>query len=100
VAALLAAAGLAYYVVLLVTGWFSDTVWVLAPDRPGLHPPAGWLLPDDRDLGVPDRVKYAAWLAAAAVAAVAAVRTARTPPPAPTSDRPAGRAAAASRRSR
>jgi hypothetical protein len=77
VAALLAAAGVACYAVLLVTGWLGDMVWVLGPDDLGLHPPAGWLLPDDRDLTAVDRAKYAAWALAAAAAAALAWRAAR-----------------------
>lgn len=77
----LAAAGVAYYTALLVAG----TPWVLAPDRLDLHRPAGWLLPDDRDLTAADRIKYAAW---AALTALIALRTARR----------AGRGSAASRR--
>jgi len=82
-AAVLATAGVAYYVVLLAAG----TPWVLAPDRLGLHPPAGLLLPDDRDLTALDRAEYALWLAAAAATALTGLRTARR----------AGRAPAASR---
>ncbi len=80
--AILAAAGVAYYVTLLVAG----TPWVLAPDRLDLHRPAGLLLPDDRDLAPADRVKYAAW---AGLTVLLALRTARR----------AGRARAASRTS-
>jgi hypothetical protein len=94
VAVAAAAAGVAYYGVLLVTGWFGDTTWVLSPDDLALHPPAGLLLPDDRDLTGLDRVKYAAW---ALVAAVTVWRTART---APRTGPPAGRAPAAARTSR
>jgi hypothetical protein len=80
-AAALAAAGLGYYAVLLIDG----TPWVLAPDRLDLHPPAGLLLPDDRDLTGPDRTLYAGWLA---LTALIALYTARH----------AGRARVASRR--
>lgn len=99
-AAVLAAAGLGCYAVLLGTGWFGDTVWVFAPDRLGLHPPAGLLLPDDRDLGTPDRVRYVLWLAAAAAAATVSGRAAATSaaPPAPRTARRADRGSAASRR--
>jgi len=71
VAAAMALAGLAYYVLLLRHGWAADTVWVLAPDRTDLHPPMPSLLPDDRDLSTVDRVKLGVW-AAVSVAAVAA----------------------------
>jgi hypothetical protein len=100
----LAAAGLACYAALLVTGYAGDTTWVLAPDEEGLHPPAGALLPDDRDLTALDRAKYAGWLLAAAAAAALSWRAAGRPAPAraapttPTTGRPAGRAPAASRR--
>jgi hypothetical protein len=80
-AAVLAVAGVAYYAALLTAG----TPWVLAPDRLSLHPPAGLLLPDDRDLTGPDRARYALWVG---VTALIALRTARR----------AGRAPAASRR--
>ena len=86
VAGLLAGAGVVYYGVLLAAG----VPWVLAPERLDLHPPAGWLLPDDRDLAAVDRLRYAAWVAVAALTAVLAPRTARR----------AGRASAASRTSR
>ncbi len=77
-AAALAAAGVAGYATLLVTGYAGDTTWVLAPDELALHRPAGLLLPDDRDLTALDRAKYAGWLVAAGVAAgVAAVAAAR-----------------------
>jgi hypothetical protein len=97
-AAALAAAGLACYAVLLVTGYAGDTVWVLAPDRLGLHPPAGLLLPDDRDLTAADRVRYGLWLVAAAAVSWWAARRAPAAPPAPSSARRAGPAPAASRR--
>lgn len=87
----LAAVGVAYYAVLLTAG---GVTWVLSPDDLGLHPPARWLLPDDRDLTAVDAGTYALWVA---VAAVTAWRTAR---PAPPTGRPAGRAAAAARTSR
>ena len=77
-AAVLAAAGLAYYAALLIAG----TPWVLAPDRLDLHPPAGLLLPDDRDLTAADRIRYALWAAAAALTALLALRTARRAGPA------------------
>jgi len=93
-AAALAAAGLAVYAALLVTGWFGDTVWVLAPDELALHPPAGWLLPDDRDLTARDRVLYAIWVAVTVVAAV----TAATALLSRRTGRRSGRAPAASRR--
>lgn len=98
VAAVLGAAGLAYAAALLVTGYAGGTVWVLAPDRLGLHPPAGLLLPDDRDLTGRDRALYAVW-----VVAVVGLSwwAARRPPPAPNEPRtarPAGPAPAASRR--
>ncbi len=89
-AAVLAVAGLGYYAALLVTGYLADTTWVLAPDDLALHWPAALLLPDDRDLGTADRVRYAAWVVAAAVTALLALRTARR----------SGRAPAASRTSR
>ena len=77
-AAALAAAGVAGYATLLVTGYAGDTTWVLAPDELALHRPAGLLLPDDRDLTALDRAKYAGWLVAAGVAAgVAALAAAR-----------------------
>lgn len=58
----LAAAGLVYYGTLLVTGYFGQTRWVLAPDDLRLHWPAALLLPDDRDLGTADVVRYAVWV--------------------------------------
>jgi hypothetical protein len=89
-AAVLAAVGLAYYAVLLVTGYFGQTRWVLAPDDLRLHWPAALLFPDDRDLTVADRVRYVLWVAATALTALLALRTARR----------CGRARAASRTSR
>jgi hypothetical protein len=89
-AAVLAAAGVAYHTALLVTGYVSTTTWVLAPDDLGLHWPAALLLPDDRDLTTPDRIRYAAWVGIAAVTSLLALRTARR----------SGRAPAASRTSR
>jgi hypothetical protein len=86
-AAGLAAAGLAYYAALLVTGYVSTTTWVLAPDDLVLHWPAALLLPDDRDLTTADQVRYAAWVV---VTALLALHTARR----------CGRAQAASRTSR
>ncbi len=73
-AAGLAALGLVYYGTLLVTGWVGRTRWVLAPDDLRLHWPAALLLPDDRDLGRADVVRYAAW---AAVTVLLALNTAR-----------------------
>jgi hypothetical protein len=90
VAAVLAAAGVGYYAVLLGTGYLGQTRWVLAPDDLRLHWPAALLLPDDRDLTAADRLRYAAWVAVAAVTALLALRTARR----------SGRAPAASRTSR
>jgi hypothetical protein len=90
VAAVLAAAGVGYYAVLLGTGYLGQTRWVLAPDDLRLHWPAALLLPDDRDLTAADRLRYAAWVAVAAVTALLAPRTARR----------SGRAPAASRTSR
>jgi hypothetical protein len=87
VAAVLAAAGVGYYAVLLGTGYLGNTVWVLAPDDLRLHWPAALLLPDDRDLTAADRVRYAGWLV---LTALLALRTARR----------CGRASAASRTSR
>jgi hypothetical protein len=84
VAAVLAAAGIAYYAVLLGTGYAGDTVWVLAPDDLRLHWPAGRLLPDDRDLTALDRAKYGLWLAATALIVL---RTARRAGPAPAASR-------------
>jgi hypothetical protein len=97
-AAVLAAAGLACYAALLVTGYAGDTVWVLAPDRLSLHPPAGLLLPDDRDLTAADRVRYGLWLVAAAALSWWAARRAPAAPPAPSTARRADPASAASRR--
>lgn len=90
IAAGTAAVGVVYYAVLLL----ADTTWVLSPDDLPLHPPAGLLLPDDRDLTALDRVKYAAW---AAAAAITIWRTAR---PAPRTGRRADRAPAEARTSR
>jgi hypothetical protein len=70
----LAALGVVYYGTLLVTGYFGQTRWVLAPDDLRLHWPAALLLPDDRDLGPGDVVRYALWVA---VTALLALRTAR-----------------------
>jgi hypothetical protein len=70
----LAALGLVYYGALLVTGWFGRTRWVLAPDDLRLHWPAALLLPDDRDLGTADVIRYAIWVA---LTALLALRTAR-----------------------
>jgi hypothetical protein len=81
----LAALGVAYYGTLLVTGHFGRTRWVLAPDDLRLHRPAALLLPDDRDLGTADVVRYGLWVA---VTVLIALRTARR----------ASRARAASRR--
>jgi hypothetical protein len=89
-AAVLAAAGVAYYAVLLLTGYLGNTVWVLAPDDLRLHWPAALLLPDNRDLTAADRLRYAGWIAVTAVTALLALRTARR----------SGRAPAASRTSR
>jgi hypothetical protein len=89
-AAGLGALGVVYYVVLLVTGYFGQTRWVLAPDDLRLHWPAALLLPDDRDLTAADQVRYGIWIAVAAVTVLLALRTARR----------AGRAPAASRTSR
>ena len=89
-AAALAVAGAGYYAALLVTGYVSNTTWVLAPDDLALHWPAALLLPDDRDLTTADRLRYAAWVLTAAVTALLALRTARR----------CGRAPAASRTSR
>jgi hypothetical protein len=89
-AAVLALAGLAYYVVLLVTGYFGGTRWVLAPDDLRLHWPAALLFPDDRDLGPADKIRYAAWVVVVVVTVLLALRTARR----------CGRAPAASRTSR
>ena len=89
-AAVLAVAGLGYYAALLVTGYVSNTTWVLAPDDLVLHWPAALLLPDDRDLTTGDQIRYAAWVVVAAVTALLALRTARR----------SGRAPAASRTSR
>ena len=89
-AAVLAVAGLGYYAALLATGYLADTTWVLAPDDLALHWPAALLLPDDRDLGTADVVRYAGWIVVAAVTALLALRTARR----------SGRAPAASRTSR
>ncbi|HST65858.1 MAG TPA: hypothetical protein VLM05_11780, partial [Mycobacteriales bacterium] len=83
----LAALGVVYYGTLLVTGWFGRTRWVLAPDDLRLHWPAALLLPDDRDLGTGDVLRYAAWVV---ITALLALRTARR----------SGRAPAASRTSR
>lgn len=85
-AAVLAATGVAVYAGLLLTGYLGDTTWVLAPDDVALHPFAV-LLPDDRDLTVPDRLLYAGWLG---LTALLALYTARR----------SGRAPAASRTSR
>ncbi|HEY6746562.1 MAG TPA: hypothetical protein VI357_12700 [Mycobacteriales bacterium] len=81
----LAALGVAYYGILLVTGHFGQTRWVLAPDDLRLHWPAALLLPDDRDLHPADVVRYAAWVV---LTVLIALRTARR----------AGRERAASRR--
>lgn len=86
-AAALAAVGVAYYGVLLGTGYWGGTRWVLAPDDLRLHWPAALLFPDDRDLTVADRVRYGVWVV---VTALLALRTARH----------CGRARAASRTSR
>jgi hypothetical protein len=86
-AAVLAGVGVAYYAVLLVTGYVGRTRWVLAPDDLRLHWPAALLWPDDRALGTADRVRYAAWVL---ITALLALRTARR----------CGRARAASRTSR
>jgi hypothetical protein len=67
---LLALAGVVYYAVLLA----ARVPWVLAPDHLDLHPPADWLLPDDRDLTPADRLRYATWLTAATTTAVTAGR--------------------------
>jgi hypothetical protein len=89
-AAVLAVAGVGYYAALLVTGYVTNTTWVLAPDDLVLHWPAALLLPDDRDLTSGDQIRYAAWVLVAAVTALLALRTARR----------SGRAPAASRTSR
>ena len=89
-AAALAVAGVGYYAALLVTGYVSNTTWVLAPDDLVLHWPAALLLPDDRDVTTADQVRYAAWVVVAATTALLALRTARR----------SGRAPAASRTSR
>jgi hypothetical protein len=86
-AGVLALVGLAYYGVLLGTGHWGQTRWVLAPDDLRLHWPAALLFPDDRDLHTADRVRYAAWVAVTAVTALLGLRTARR----------AGRGSAASR---
>lgn len=83
----LATLGVVHYGTLLVTGWFGQTRWVLAPDDLRLHWPAALLLPDDRDLGTADVVRYAGWVV---VTALIALRTARR----------CGRERAASRTSR
>lgn len=70
----LAALGLVYYGTLLVTGYFGQTRWVLAPDNLRLHWPAALLLPDDRDLGAADVIRYAAWVM---ITVLLALRTAR-----------------------
>jgi hypothetical protein len=93
IAAALAVAGLGYYAALVVTGYVSDTTWVLAPDDLALHWPAALLLPDDRDLTAADIVRYAAWVVVAVVAVVTALLAPRT------AGR-SGRAPAASRTSR
>jgi hypothetical protein len=86
-AAVLALIGLAYYGVLLGTGYWGQTRWVLAPDDLRLHWPAALLFPDDRDLTTADKVRYGVWVA---VTALLALSTARR----------AGRSSAASRTSR
>ena len=96
-AAGLAVVGVAWYATVLVAGYAGDTTWVHAPDRLDLHPPAGLLLPDDRDLTALDRAKYSAWLVASAAAAAISARAARR---APRTARPAGPTPAAARRSR
>ncbi len=65
---------------LLVTGYVSDTTWVLAPDDLVLHWPAALLLPDDRDLAPADQVRYAAWVVVAV--APRSQRCSRCVPPA------------------
>ena len=70
----LAALGVVYYGTLLVTGYFGQTRWVLAPDDLRLHWPAALLLPDDRDLSPADVVRYAIWVA---ITALLGLRTAR-----------------------
>jgi hypothetical protein len=92
-AAVLAVAGVGYYAALVVTGYVSDTTWVLAPDDLALHWPAALLLPDDRDLTTADVVRYAAWVVVTGVTAVTALLAQRT------AGR-SGRAPAASRTSR
>ena len=88
---MLAVAGLGYYAALLVTGYLSNTTWVLAPDDLVLHWPAALLLPDDRDLDHrPIRSGTRPGCVVAAVTALLALRTARR----------SGRAPAASRTSR
>ena len=82
--------GVGYYAALLVTGYVSDTTWVLAPDDLALHWPAALLLPDDRDLTTADRSGTRPGWWSAAVTALLALRTARR----------SGRAPAASRTSR
>jgi hypothetical protein len=96
-AAALAVVGVAYYAVLLLTGYLGDTSWVLAPDDLRLHPPAAYAFPDDRDLTAADRIRYAAWVAVAAVTVFTIWRRRR---PAPSTGPPADRAAAAARTSR
>ena len=92
-AAALAVAGVGYYAALVVTGYVSDTTWVLAPDDLALHWPAILLLPDDRDLTAADMVRYAAWVVVTVVTVVTALLALRT------AGR-SGRAPAASRTSR
>lgn len=70
----LAALGLVYYGTLLVTGYFGQTRWVLAPDDVRLHWPAALLLPDDRDLQTADVIRYAIWVV---ITALLALRTGR-----------------------
>ncbi len=92
-AAVLAAAGIGYYAALLGTGYAADTTWVLAPDDLALHWPAALLLPDDRDLGTADQLRYAGWVLVTVVTVVPALLALRTA-------RRSGRAPAASRTSR
>lgn len=71
VAAGLGAAGVGFYVTVLVTGLAGDTTWVHAPDRTDLHPVMSWLLPDNRALAGGDYVRLV--LATAAALAVLAL---------------------------
>jgi hypothetical protein len=70
----LATLGVIYYGTLLVTGYFGQTRWVLAPDDLRLHWPAALLLPDDRDLGTADVIRYGAWVVITALIALCTAR--------------------------